>query len=85
MLILSGREFRANQGKYVSVARGGEDVVVKSRAGSFRIVPVKEDDFILGKDELTDAMYRSLKEVKDAMQGKGKLLSWEDFKHAMEE
>lgn len=84
MIILTGREFRANQAKYVGVAQSGEDVVVKSRAGSFRIVPITTDDIVIGKDDLSESLYRSLLEVKNAKEGKGKLLSWEDFKHEME-
>jgi antitoxin (DNA-binding transcriptional repressor) of toxin-antitoxin stability system len=84
MIVLTGREFRANQAKYVGVAQSGEDVVVKSRAGSFRIVPIAEDDIIISKNNLSESLYRALLEVKNAREGKGKLLSWEDFKHEME-
>lgn len=84
MVVLTGREFRANQAKYVGVARSGEDVVVKSRAGSFRIVPITEDDAVVGKDELAKSLYRALLEVKKAREGKGKLLNWEEFMHEME-
>lgn len=84
MIVLTGREFRANQAKYVGVAQSGEDVVVKSRVGSFRIVPIAEDDIIISKNNLSENLYRALLEVKNAREGKGKLLSWEDFKHEME-
>lgn len=84
MLVLTGREFRANQSKYFGAAQSGEDVVVKSRKGSFRIVPITEDDIVIGKDDLSESLYKSLLEVKRAKEGKGKLLSWEEFKHEME-
>lgn len=84
MVVLTGREFRANQSKYVGVARSGEDVVVKSRAGSFRIVPITDDDIVVGKDDLSESLYKALLEVKNAREGKGKLLSWEEFKNEME-
>lgn len=84
MLVLTGREFRANQSKYFGAAKNGEDVVIKSRSGSFRIVPIKEDDIVIGKDELPESLYRALLEVKNAREGKGKLLSWEEFRHEME-
>lgn len=84
MLVLTGREFRANQSKYFTAAKDGEDVVIKSRAGSFRIVPITDDDIVVGKDELAKSLYRSLLEVKNAREGKGKLLSWEEFRHEME-
>jgi antitoxin (DNA-binding transcriptional repressor) of toxin-antitoxin stability system len=84
MIVLTGREFRANQSKYLGVARSGEDVVVKSRAGSFRIVPIADSDIVIGKDDLTESLYKSLLEIKNAKEGKGKLLSWEEFRHEME-
>lgn len=84
MIVLTGREFRANQSKYLGVARSGEDVVVKSRAGSFRIVPIADSDIVIGKDDLSENLYKSLLEIKNAKEGKGKLLSWEEFRHEME-
>lgn len=84
MVVLTGREFRANQSKYVSVAQSGEDVVVKSRVGCFRIVPIVGDSIDKGKDELSESLYKALREVKKAKEGKGKLLTWEEFKHEME-
>ncbi len=84
MIVLTGREFRANQSKYLGVARSCEDVVVKSRAGSFRIVPIADSDIVIGKDDLSENLYKSLLEIKNAKEGKGKLLSWEEFRHEME-
>lgn len=84
MIVLTGREFRANQSKYLGVARSGEDVVVKSRAGSFRIVPIADSDIVIGKDDLSENLYKSLLEIKNAKEEKGKLLSWEEFRHEME-
>lgn len=84
MIVLTGREFRANQSKYLGVARSGEDVVVKSRAGSFRIVPIADSDIVIGKDDLSESLYKSVLEIKNAKEGKGKLLSWEEFRHEME-
>lgn len=84
MIVLTGREFRANQAKYVGIAQSGEDVVVKSRAGSFRVVPITNDDIVVSKDNLSESLYRALLEVKKAKEGEGKLLSWEEFKYEME-
>jgi prevent-host-death family protein len=45
MLVISTREFREKQGKYLEMAVYGEDIVLKSRGnGSFKIVPVADDD-----------------------------------------
>jgi len=39
-MIVSSRDFRANQSKYIGYAHSGEDVILKSRAGSVRLTPV---------------------------------------------
>ena len=43
MVIVSTRDFRTNQTKYLNLAKAGEHVVLKSRAGNFRIYPEKSD------------------------------------------
>lgn len=40
MTIVSCRDFRSNQGKYLELAAKGENVILTSRSGNFRIVPV---------------------------------------------
>ena len=39
-MIVTSREFRANQSRYIGFAHNGEDVILKSRAGSVRLIPV---------------------------------------------
>ena len=39
-MIVTGRDFRANQSKYIGYAHNGEDVILESRAGSVRLIPV---------------------------------------------
>ena len=73
MIVVTGRDFRANTTKYVDVAYRGEDVVVKSRAGSFRIVPISEDDIVINKRDLTEELRGALMEAKEASEGKRKL------------
>ena len=51
--------------KYFDAAKQGEDVIIKSRTGSFRIVPVKEDDIVISKDELSESLYKALVEAKE--------------------
>ncbi len=66
MLIISGREFRANQGKYFGLASQGIDVVLKTRGnGSFRLVPVADDDTLVSKAEFKKKLECSLHEMKD--------------------
>ena len=73
MVVVTGRDFRANTAKYVGVALRGEDVVVKSRAGSFRIVPISEDDIVINKRDLTEELRGALLEAKESIEGKRKL------------
>ena len=40
MVVVSSRVFRANQSRYIGIAHRGEDVILKSRAGSVRLIPV---------------------------------------------
>jgi hypothetical protein len=58
MLIISMREFRTNQGKYLGMAGNGEEVILKSKEnGSFPLTPVTEftssipEEYILEPDE----------------------------------
>ena len=43
MTIVSTRDFRANQTKYLGMASRGEHVVLKSRLGSYRLIPLEEE------------------------------------------
>ncbi len=57
MVVVSSREFRANQRKYFDLARIN-DVVITSRShGSYRLVPITEDDTLINKAVL-DAKIR---------------------------
>ena len=57
MVVVSSREFRANQRKYFDLARTN-DVVITSRShGSYRLIPVKEDDTLIDRAAL-DAKIR---------------------------
>ena len=57
MVVVSSREFRANQRKYFDLARTN-DVMITSRVhGSYRLVPVMEDDALVDRATL-DAKIR---------------------------
>lgn len=73
MVVVTGRDFRANTARYVGVALRGEDVVVKSRMGSFRVVPITEDDIIVNKRDLSVELRGALMEAKESINGKRKL------------
>lgn len=44
MTVITGTQFRANQGKYIDMAHNGEDVVLSSRKGYIRLTPIQNDD-----------------------------------------
>ena len=44
MTIITGREFRSNQGKYIGMAHRGERVVISSRSGYAEFTPVSKED-----------------------------------------
>ena len=73
MIVVTGRDFRANQAKNVGYARNGEDVIVKARYGSWRVVPVTNDDIVINKRDLAQELRGALIEAKDAIDGKQKL------------
>lgn len=57
MVVVSSREFRANQRKYLNLARVNDVVITSRSCGSYRIVPVKEDDMLVDEMQL-DAKIR---------------------------
>ena len=65
MEIVSAREFRSNQGKFLTAARSGQSVILTSRYGNFKITPVSESDEIIEKN-----LRASYAEVKAHMDGK---------------
>lgn len=74
MTIVSARDFRANQGKYFSMVNSGEHVILKSREGNFRLVPVSSPDFISDETQKITADLRgALRELKEVIAGKKKL------------
>lgn len=58
MKIVSARDFRSNQSAILSHALKGEDVLLMSRIGVFKITPVTESD------TLTKRICSSLREVR---------------------
>ena len=58
MDIISARHFRDNQTALLNKALRGESVLITSRVGTFKIVPVDSDD------RLTSRVCQGLNEVK---------------------
>ena len=75
MVVVSTRDFRTNQTKYLKLAKSGEHVVLKSRAGSFRIFPEDSKDTIEAPHNLMKELKNALTEVKEAIAGKRVLQS----------
>ena len=74
MTIVSARDFRANQGKYFSMVNSGENVILKSREGNFRLVPVTSSDSISDESQKIAAELRgALRELKEVIAGKKQL------------
>ena len=75
MVVVSTRDFRTNQTKYLNLAKSGEHVVLRSRAGSFRIFPEDSKDTIDAPRDLMKELKNALTEVKEAITGKRVLQS----------
>ena len=80
MEVVSTREFRANQKKYFGMANKGEDIILKSRNwGSFRLVPISQNDIVTNKPDLTERICQAIREVKLMREGKIKELSMDEL------
>ncbi len=73
MEIVTAREFRANQGKFLTAAKEGQSVLLTSRYGNFKIVPVTKED------TLTSHICEALHEVKLIREGKLQAKPARDF------
>ena len=68
MMIVTARDFRGEQGKILARAARGEDVVITSRDhGSFRIVPITEDDTLISKDKFFERLKRAEEEISEGL------------------
>ena len=65
MTVISIRDFRSNQGKYLGLAAKGESVILTSRAGSFKIVPVSEDDSVVSKKEFFERVDEARRQIAE--------------------
>lgn len=52
MVVVSSREFRANQRKYFDLARVNDVVITTRSHGSYRLVPIAEDDTLIDRATL---------------------------------
>lgn len=85
MEVISSRDFRAQMGEYMRKALSS-DVIIKSRShGSFKLVPVSEDDTLMSKEAFFAKIDRALQSIEEGhfhtmMPGE----SVEDFMDRME-
>ncbi len=81
MLVISTREFREKQGIYLHRAKNGENIVLKSREnGSFKLVPITENDTLMTKNELDAIIERGLEDIKN---GRGKAYTLKELRTKM--
>ena len=66
MVIVSSREFRDNQKSYLDkVDEGVEVLIQRGKNKSYRIVPVKEDDTLMSKEEFFAKIDQSLLDIQE--------------------
>ena len=64
MKVVSSRDFRSQMGEYLRKALTSE-VVIKSRDfGSFKLVPLTEDDTLMTKEEFFAKIDRAIERVR---------------------
>jgi len=64
MVVISGRDFRANQSKYIKIAHHGEDVIISSRAGNVKLTPISRDDMVVNKNEITPELAAEIEKAR---------------------
>ena len=81
MTIVSTTEFRANQTKYLGLADRGEQVILRSRRGSYSLTPATVEDVEEAKRDITAEICQGLKDWKEYLDtGKSdKFLTWEEM------
>ncbi len=76
MLVISSREFRANQKSYFDRVDSGEEIIVQRKGNkSYKISPISEDDTLMSKSEFINKINTSLQQIKE---GKSMTLKSED-------
>ena len=64
MVVVSSREFRANQKKYFDLAQSNLVVIKTRNHGSYKLVPVEDSDFIISDAELLAKINRGIAEFE---------------------
>ena len=84
MVVVSSREFRANQRKYFDLAKHNTVVITSRSHGNYKLVPLSESDVIIDEETLQAKINRGIAEYE---QGKATAIaegeSMEDFLNRM--
>lgn len=65
MEVVSSRDFRSQMGEYMRKAKNS-DIVIKSRNfGSFKLVPISEDDTLISKEEFFARIDEAIQNFKE--------------------
>ena len=64
MVIVSSREFRANQRKYFDLALTNDVVITSRTHGSYRLVPIKDTDTLVNQATLDAKIRRGIEEYE---------------------
>ncbi len=65
MVVVSSREFRANQRKYFDLARTNDVVIMSRSFGSYRLVPIKEEDLLIDRATLDAKIRKGIAEYEE--------------------
>lgn len=86
MVVISGRDFRANQTKYIKIAHKGEDVVISSRAGNVKLTPISSDDMVVNRNEITPELLAEIEKARQEFRDGNciTLKTHEDVEHYFE-
>jgi len=84
MVVVSSREFRANQCKYLDLAKSNDVVITSRNHGNYRLVPVTDADLVIDEATLQAKINRGIAEYE---QGKATAMkegeSMENFLNRM--
>ena len=73
MVVVSSREFRANQSKYFDLALVNDVVITSRTHGSYRLVPIKENDMLLNEETLNEKIRQGIADYES-----GKVYSYRE-------
>lgn len=82
MTIVSTTDFWANQTKYLGMVDRGEHVILKSRRGSYRLLPVEdEEEEEEPKRDVTAEVCQAMKDWKEYLETSksDNFVSWEEM------